>query len=172
MVAQTTIKFILICAGKSETNRNYRSCSILLDYSYASESVDKTRFVHRVVSPILPYFWLIHKTAGHIRFILCVIFWTVVFIFIVVSCNITFQPQYPPSFLRCPLFFLGMEMIQPEKLFLYFDCWSNKAFENYDNVIQIMMSLLFFYVYQSKKHHKKFRWKRYEMNSKRKIQWH
>ena len=40
---------------------------------------------------------------------------------------------------------------------------SNKLFKKYEEVIQIMTSL-FFYVHQTKKHH--------EINSKRKIQWH
>ena len=39
--------------------------------------------------------------------ILCVIFRTVVLIFIVVGCNTTFQPLYPPAFLSCSLFILA-----------------------------------------------------------------
>ena len=34
-------------------------------------------------------------------------------------------------------------MIQPGKSFLEFDCWSNKTFKKYENVIQIMTSLFF-----------------------------
>ena len=41
------------------------------------------------------------------------------------------------------LVYLGIEMIQPGKSFLKFDCWSNKAFKKYEDVIQIMMSLFF-----------------------------
>ena len=41
--------------------------------------------------------------GGSICNILCVIFQNVVLIFIV-SCNTTFQPLHPPTFLRCPLF--------------------------------------------------------------------
>ena len=36
--------------------------------------------------------------------ILCVIFRTVVLIFIVGFCNTTFRPLYPPAFFWCPLF--------------------------------------------------------------------
>ena len=36
--------------------------------------------------------------------ILCLIFWSLVLIFIVFSCNTTFRPLYPPAFLSCPLF--------------------------------------------------------------------
>ena len=41
------------------------------------------------------------------------------------------------------LVYLGIEIIQPGKSFLNFDCWSNKAFKNYEDLIQIM-TLLFF----------------------------
>ena len=44
---------------------------------------------------------------------------------------------------RVSLVYLSMEMIQPGKLFLKFDCWLNKAFKNYKDFIQIMMSLFF-----------------------------
>ena len=39
--------------------------------------------------------------------------------------------------------YLSIEMIQPGKSFLKFDSWSNTAFKNYDDLIQIMMSLFF-----------------------------
>ena len=61
------------------------------------------------------------------------------------------------------LVYQGREMIQPRKSFLKFDPSSNKAFKNYDDLNQIMMSF-FFHTYQSKKHHR--------MNLKHKIQWH
>ena len=41
--------------------------------------------------------------------------------------------------LQVSLVYLGIEMIQPGKSFLKFDCWSNKAFKNYEDLIQIMM---------------------------------
>ena len=41
------------------------------------------------------------------------------------------------------LVYLGMEMIQAGKLFVKFDCWSNKALKKYEDVIQIMTSLFF-----------------------------
>ena len=31
--------------------------------------------------------------------------------------------------------YLNIEMIQPGKSFLKFDCWSNKAFKNYEDLI-------------------------------------
>ena len=51
---------------------------------------------------------------------LVVIFRTVVLIFTVVNWNTTFRPQYPPAFLRCPLFIKG-KIIRPGKSFLKFD---------------------------------------------------
>ena len=47
------------------------------------------------------------------------------------------------AFLWVSLVYLGMEMIQPEKAFLKFNCWSNKAFKKYGDVIQIITSLFF-----------------------------
>ena len=58
----------------------------------------------------------------------CVIFRTVVFIFIVVSCNVTFRQLYPPAFLKCPLFIWAQKLFNLGNHFLKFDFWSKKAF--------------------------------------------
>ena len=54
-------------------------------------------------------------------------------------------------------------MIQPWKSFKNFDCWSNKAYKKYEDIIQIMTSL-FFPAYQSEKHDRKFVEKPHKMN--------
>ena len=48
--------------------------------------------------------------------------------------------------LRLPqvsLVYVSIEMIQPGKSFLKFDCSPNKAFKNYEDLFQIMTSLFF-----------------------------
>ena len=53
---------------------------------------------------------------------------------------------------------LGIEMIQPGKSFLKFDCWSNKPSKNYEDLIQIMMSLFFTPINLRSKHFKFILW--------------
>ena len=66
--------------------------------------------------------------------IFCVIFRTVILIFIVVSCNNNVSAAVSSGLLQVSLVYPGMEMIQPGKSFLKFDCWSNKAFKKYEDV--------------------------------------
>ena len=100
--------------------------------------------------------------------IACVIFRTIVLIFIVDCCNTTFRPLYPLVFFQVSLVYLGMEMIQPDKSFLKFDCWSNKIFKKHEEVIQ-NNDVIVFHVYQPNKHHEKFLEKHHEMNLKHPI---
>ena len=51
-----------------------------------------------------------------------VIFLTVVLIFVVVCCDTTFRPIYPSGLSEVSLVYLGIEIIQPEKSILKFDC--------------------------------------------------
>ena len=61
-------------------------------------------------------------------------------------------------------------MIYPEKSFLIFDSWSNKAFNKYEDVIQMMTSL-FFTTINPRSITRSFS-KSVMSNSKRKIHWH
>ena len=72
-----------------------------------------------------------HKSQLNQTIFLYVIFQIVVFIFIVVSCNTMFQPLYHPAYLGCPLF---IDLIQPGKSFLKFDCFQ----EIWNVVLQLM----------------------------------
>ena len=59
-------------------------------------------------------------------------FRTIIFIFIAFFHNVSAAvssglPQVSPVY-------LGIKMIQPGKSFSLFDCWSNKAFKNYEDL--------------------------------------
>ena len=77
----------------------------------------------------------------------------------------TFQPLYCPRLPQVSLVYLGIEMIQPGKTFLKFNCWSNKVFKELcsswnNDVIAFPIN---------PRNIKKFHEKRHEMNSKRKT---
>ena len=61
--------------------------------------------------------------------IMCVIFRTVVLIFIVVSCNITFRLLYP-AFFRCPLF-ISLSLSEKAKS----NCFQRKLLKKYEHMI-------------------------------------
>ena len=71
--------------------------------------------------------------------ILCVIFQTVVLIFIVASCNTTF---FRCCILRASSGIPCLSGYENDSN-LKFDCSSNKAFKKYEIAIQIMTSLFF-----------------------------
>ena len=103
--------------------------------------------------------------------ILVVIFFqTVVDIFIVVSFN-NILTAVCSGLLQESLVYLGIEKIQSGKSFLKFNWWLNKAFKNYEDLIQIM-ALTFFSRLSTHKYYETFHEKCLEMNSKRKIKWH
>ena len=84
----------------------------------------------------------IHVWLCYIWIILVVIFRTVVLIFIVVIWS-NVLVVVSSRLLLVFLVYLGIEMIQPGKSFLKFDCGSNTAFKKYEELIQIMTSYVF-----------------------------
>ena len=118
------------CRAISSENKCYTTGTSTLSYKLIENKIALPFNIHFNLLSI--------KCPNDITGLFCLWFFlTVVLIFIIVCQNTMFRLLYPLVFLRCPLFILGIGMIQPGKSFLKFECLSNKMFKNYEDLIQI-----------------------------------